>query len=534
MSDPSPASEFDLEATEGDDGELALKGAPLPQPGPEPPPPPPAAPFSPPPEVRRIGRPRNPRTSAAPPVIGASLAPNIDISRREDAWPKDAPSLWMHILAWAKEHGHGPEALVIYVHQMRSALGTPMQMQIPIYGDQVMGSEDQSPGDALIAMLTDDFHLPTTADAANYRLEFKWRATGAKIKLSEPYPLDKRERIERLRYVAQQRAAARDGGPPPPFPPYGGMPPYYGAPYAPSVYLGAAHQHLRVPAAGGPGAESSAPVPLSAPPPPTGNPYADQYIADLRAEKERLEQRVQAKDDELSYLRPPAAAPPPPAPPPAPTVADRDAEQARLAATISQTLLQTLLAAGVISKPAAPGTAPPAPPPPPTQAAADEAVGTIRANTSTLEHVLDELERAEKLKVRMREVLGVPAAAAAGADDDDDSVVAEPAELPLRVFKMPNGSGGFINFPRYEKDDDETTTAQKIVNFFGANPDVTKDVIGHVMGIAMSKLSDGPLASLLGQLLTQGGAGAVAAGMARSAVHGAAAGSVAHGGAGSA
>ena len=420
-----------------------------------------------------------------------------------------------------------------------------MQMTTPIYGEQAMGSEEQSAGDALLNIVTDDYHMATTTDAATYRIEIRWRANGLKIKTSEPFPLDKKERIERQRMAADQRRA-RDGGVLPPMfgPPYAAQ--FASAPYPfgvggyPRQPVHPFAQVAQVNDAPPAPTPVAAPPPASSPPaPPTGNPYLDQYIADLRETTQRLEARLQEKDDrfaaqiqakerEIAYLQPPA---PVPVVLPAPTAADKDAEQAKLAVTISQTVMQTLIAAGVIPKPGAPPAAVP-PTVPATQEAAGAAVSTIRANTGTLETVLDELERAEKLKTRMRTFLGVKEAPEEEEAANPTEFHVEPAEKEMKVWKIPNGTGGSINLPRYDKNDDETTVAQKVINFFGANPDVTKDVVGHVMGIALTRLSDGPLAGLIGQLITQGGAGAVAAGMARSAVNGA--GNTHGGGAGSA
>ena len=541
MADTS--DEFDVEADEGEDGELAVRGAP-PMPPPDPEPIAHATMPAPPPEVKRIGRPRKERP-APPPVSIASTAPHIDISKRDDEWPKDPIGLWMKAIAWAKSQGRGPEELVIYVHQMRGPTGAPMMMTTPIYGEQVMGSEEQSAGEALYNVIIDDYHIATTTDAASYRIEIRWRANSLKIKTSDSFPLDRQERILRQRQAAAARAQQREGGTP--FTPFGAPPTpfaaYYPHPGNPYVAHPARQQQGHqaagdnaVAAAAAPSAPAAvAALPAAPPaPPPTGNPYLDEYIATLRQDRMALErraaeqaERLLEKEQEIAYLRPP---PPAVAAAPISTQADEDARNARLASTI----IQTLVAAGLIAKPGVPvaATAPAPPAPPPTQEAAGAAVSTIRANTGTLETVLDELERAEKLKTRMRSFLGVKE-----SDEEEEEAVTptnihvEPAEKEMKVWTIPNGQGGTINLPRYDKDDDETTTAQKIINFFGANPNVTKDVVGHVMGIALTKLSDGPLAGVIGQLLAQGGAGAMAAGMARNAVNGAGSGG---GGAGSA
>ena len=507
--------EFDVSTEEGEDGGLEVKPDPVPPPDETS-----SAPPDPPPRVTRIGRPPKRQPAPPPPADGGSRAPNIDITKRGDEWPKDLPGLWMHTIQWAKENGRGPDALVIYVHQMRGPTGAPMQMSTPIYGEQVMGGEEQSAGDALIERIIDDYHLPTTMDAATYRIEIRWRATGGKIKTSEPFPFDKKERIERLRYAAAQRRAQAEGGGLPPFVP--GM--NYGSGGWPTPSRGGY---------GGPPPQAAPAqiqpqlqqAPVQPAPPPTGNLYLDQYIAEMKERADRLEADVRRKDDlirdreeEIRDLRPVPMAPA------APVVESEDTRNAKLAAMIAQTMLQTMIQAGVIKKPGSEPVQPPpvvvqAPAPVQTPAQQQMAVANQVTSTTALENLVEEVERIDKVKKRMRKVLGLPEE----EEEEEEEVVnppnihLEPAAKEMKTYRIPNGKGGFIELPRYEEDD-EVTTVQKVVNIFAANPEMTRDVIGNVMGVVMTKLSDGPLANLIGQLLTQGGAGAVAAQMARAAV----------------
>ena len=460
-----------------------------------------AAPV-PPPEIKRLGRPRKPAQPQLP-TAGTVGAPAVDLSKKDDEWPKDIPGLWMRTLEWARSEGRGADTFVLWVYQMRGALGTPTRMAPAIHGDQVSGNEAISAGEALIEHLTDIYHMPSTTEAASYRIEIQVRATGSKVRTSEPWALDRPEKIDRIRQAARMRANADNGG-------------YRGSPYMPPARLtgGWPERVQHNPA----GDLLGAPPPAA--PPSTGNPYVDQFIGQLIEDKRRLETKLEDAQQLASLLPVAPAASPPPATP----VLDEDAKQAKLAATVAQSVMQTLITAGVIVPKPVGGP----PMPPPTQVSADTAVGTIRTNTATLESVIDELQRAETLKKKMRTFLGVSDEEEAV---DPPEIHVEPKDREMRTRRFAGiYKGKDVHMPLYDKDDDDVSFAQKIVNFFGANPEVSTDMIGQIVGVAVTKMADGPLAGVIGQLLAQGGAGAVAAGMARSAVVNGAGASTSNGG----
>jgi hypothetical protein len=517
--------EFDVEGAEGEDG-LEVRAAsnddpPIP-PEPEERKPEPA------PEVRRIGRPPKNRAPAVQ-AQGSLGAPNISV-KAED-WPKDIAGLWMSILDWyKKENGGGPEKFILWVWQARGTMA-PARMPQPIHGEQVAGSDEVTAGEALLELVTDVFHMPSTNDAASYQVEICLRSTGMKVRKSEMFRLDRPEQINRTRDAMRQRQAQSGSAQP-----FAYQQPRYISPavYPPPPY----------PQGGGQSPPVAAASPPSPPqPPPTGNPYLDQYIDQLRRDKESAETRERDREyrqkeadekhardmaelrlemqERLTVVTPPAAAPALTAP-----VESEDTKQAKLAATVAQSVMQTLIAAGVIGQ-KQPAATPVQPPmvvqPPPTPAQQAETVNQQRTTLNSMELILEEMERAEKLKKRMRSFLGYPEEEEEEEPETPSDIHVEPAVTERKTQRVAGVyKGGDIHLPVYTKDDDEVTYMRRVVDFFQVNPNVSSDVIQAVIGTAITKLAEGPLASLIPQLLQQTGAGAIAGNVLRGAVQGAA------------
>lgn len=486
--------DFDVESTLGDDDELEIRAAPPsfdededPVPPPEPTPAQKAAAEpTPPPEPKRVGRPRKERQPQAP-VIGHPAEPNIDISKKpgKEEWPKDVPSLWMHALEWGRKNGRGADFFLIYVTQMRGNMGQAYRMPVPIHGETVAGSETVSPGEALCELITDFFHIPTTIEACSYQIEIVIRSTGAKVRKSEPMYLDRPEKIERIRQAMRLRAMQE-----------GGMP-------VSNIYT-PGYQMLTVPRNGpfpqtAPTQQQTAPV-ANTPLPSTGNQYLDQLIEQLRSEreneraaKERLEASLRIREDEIRDLRAPGI--------PAPPLQDsEDVKQAKLAQMIAQGVMQTLIATGVIKPP---GAAQPA------AAATPEAqvtpVGSVKTNVTSMEGILDEFDRYDKLFARMKKRFEPE------EEEESETVPAVQAvvdgpEKKLKTFNM----GGVI-LPRFDAED-EATIVDKVLGFVGANPNLTRELAGQLLGMVMGKLPADAVQRLLGAVMAQGGqAGAAAA-----------------------
>ena len=507
--------EFDVEGAEDETGNVTAQAAssedpPIP-PEPEERKPEPA------PEVRRIGRPPKARAPATP-IQGTFGPPNITMNGGED-WPKDISGLWMSCLAWMKkENGGGPERFILWVWQARGAT-SPSRMPQPIHGEQVAGSEEVSAGEALLELVTDVFHIPSTNDAASYQVEICLRSTGTKVRKSEMFRLDRPEQIHRTRDAMRKRIAEASGG-------------SYQPSLAPRYVAAAAYPQPH-------GYSPQPPAAAAAPPPVSGIDYVDRYIGQLLSDKQNAELREREREerqketeekharemaairaemqDRFTVVTPPAAAVP------AAPIESEDAKQAKLAATVAQSVMQTLIAAGVIGpKPAAAPAPVVAAVPPPTPEAMAQAVRTTGQNNDSLSALLDRIEEVDKIKLRMRKVLGVPDE----AEDDDEpetptNIHVEPAVTERRTQKYPGiYKGNDVHLAVYDPDDDAPTTMKRIVDFFQLNPTVTADVIQGVVGVAVTKLADGPLAALIPQLLNMPGAGAVAGSVLRGAVQG--------------
>ena len=432
-----------------------------------------------------------------------------NLSRKDDEWPKDIPGLWARCLQWAQETGREPSIFIVWVWQMR---GLPGAVQGPairctpaIRGDEVVGGEGLSAGEAIVTHITDVYHFTASPnDPAQYKIEVQL-TSGPKVRSSEFWPMDRPEKIIAARRAIASKFQREDpvGYTPQPQPSVSGWRP-----------------------------TQPTPTPQQAPaPPPTGNPHLDEYLAFLR-------QQIVDKDSELRNLRDVASLPPIAGAQVGPSAAtlDEDAKQAKLLAGVAQTVLQTLIAAGVV-KPQG-HVAQPAPT---TVDTAQAAVRTSEGAADILDSMVSDIERNQKREDRFRSVMGLPSLAQQRKKEIDDAVAAaleengdpddpidpphihvEPAQTQMRSWKLPGIWGGKdIIIPRYSKEDDDSSFGQKVANFFGANPDVGKDIIGQVVSVALTKMDAAGLSGLLGQLAMQGGAGAVAASAMRGAVNGA-------------
>lgn len=500
--DASTATEFDVEATDTTGEEVNVRPAPPVEP-------PQAAPSEAVDEKKnRGGRPR--KVAAIPTSAPANgVSPASTASTASEPWPRDARDMWIRFLKEAVEEGRTADEFVMYVYRMMGPTLQPMRMPVPIYGSQVAGDQDNgiNPGDALIDWLTDYYHMSMTTTAASYRVEFCWRSSGLKIRMSEPWALDTPSNIDKLRRrieVAQSGTSyqapfvsgygappRRAYAPPPPPPPH---------PY---------------PDAQPPAAAAPAPVPAS-----TGDAYLDRLLA-LQEERSRIEREdsrrreeeakaqaaqreaeMKAQLDELRLQLQHAVAPPPPAAPAAPAspVESQEVRDAKLAATISQALMQTLIATGVV-KPGQPAA--------PTTGEAQQAAQTVRQGTNTLEAIIDDIERNRKLEKRVKTLFGVPE-----EEEQEEEEEKEEKEETIKASKL---FGTNIRFPKYDKDDDPGNL-QKFLNWMTANPEITKEVATTGLNMLLSKIDPTQITGLLGALMGKGGMPALAAGAVQSAM----------------
>ena len=519
--------EFDVEAMEEDGGgNVTVKPAsPLP---PQPPPQEEAAPAatSAPDEPReprnKGGRPRkNPAAAAqqtgtlpgAPPPVASS-----------EPYPKKLNDLWVRLLADAQAEGRTADEFVMYVYRLAGPQLQPMRLPERIWGEQVAGDPEQglNPGDAIIDWLTDYFHMGMVTTSASYRVEFYWRANGHKIVMSDPWPLDAPHNIDKLRRRLQQASGEKGGqqfyGAPPPRRPY-----YPPQPPPPPVYQ--QPQPAHDPAAPQP----AAPAPAAPTMPRTGDPYMDR-ILDMQDEQRRIdraeaqrreeEQRVmfekreaemRAQLDEMRQLHAQQVQPPLPVQPVATAspqpVESEEVKQAKLAATISQAVMQTLIASGVVKPP---GQAAP------TTSEAQQAAGTLKNSADTMESFFDQMERLEKMTAKARRAFGLPSEEEQRERDEREE---EPDETKEKVVKM--RSLGGIMLPQYDPEDDEPGNLQRVLDFFTANPEVTKGIAGQALQLFMSKFTPEMAQRLLGGVMALGGNPAAAAGALAAATNGA-------------
>jgi hypothetical protein len=498
--------EFDVETTE-EDGDLHVKAA-----APQPPAPQVETPSAASEEMPRpkIGRPRG-STKAA--IQSAAPAASADAPL-----PKNARDMWIAILAKYAEESRLADDFVMYVYRMTGPQLQPLRMTERIYGEQVGGDPEAglNPGDALIDWLTDYYHMGMTTTAASYRIEFCWKTTGLKIAMSDPWPLDAPASIEKMR-GRLQAAASRARGPgyyePAPPPPRR----VYYPPQPPQPHL-----EPPVPQQQHSGATPAAPA--AAAPVVTGDPHLDRLISmqeeqrrtdredarrreeEQRIEFERREAELQRQINEMRMLQTqgqPTTSPP--------VVESEEVRQARADARTAQIVVQALVAMGF--KP--PAQEPALPPQTPTQQVAT--VNAQSTSTSALEQLVDEVDRVERVKKKMRKVLGLP---------EEEEEAEEPEETPPvgpkdKTQPVRRFMGSPIAMPYYDPDEDEPSNVQRVVDFFSANPGLTREIAGQVLNAVMGKLSPDMVTKLLGSVMGQGGAPGLAAASIQGSMNGA-------------
>ena len=484
--------EFDIEGEEDEDGELSVRAAPL---SPEPPKqaqitapansgPPPDEP-----EKKRSGRPRRAPPPPVPVMPTMAGAPVVE-TKPNDEWPRDAPGLWTKILEWGASEGRDPSSFVIHVFRLNGPQVQPVRMIEPIFGDQVCGSEEESPGEALTRLMTDVYHMPFVPHAAQYRLEFWHRGTNRKLRSSEPWAFDSPTNIQKLRAKMQQHIQGREQSQ------------FYGG-YAPRRAPPTQYFPQMPPPVSREPAPSPAMSPMPPPPAPTGDAYADQYIAHLAHQNGELMSRLDQLQRQITTLMtsPPAVAA-------GPTLAGlpetEDQRQQRMVAGIAQAVTQTLISTGML-KPEPPAPAVPAAPPP-TAGEQGSAISATRTALSTIKDTLAELRSIDKLRADLEGFLR--------RDDDDDEETVTPQQVivesgqpkEIKTYRMGN-----LVIPRFEAED-EAGALEKVMAFFSANPNVTKELANQAISMVMGKLSPDALRQLLGTLIAQGGQAGQAAG----------------------
>ena len=80
---------------------------------------------------------------------------------------------------------------------------------------------------------------------------------------------------------------------------------------------------------------------------------------------------------------------------------------------------------------------------------------------------------------------------------------------------------GGIMLPQYDPEDDEPGNLQRVLDFFTANPEVTKGIAGQALQLFMSKFTPEMAQRLLGGVMALGGNPAAAAGALAAATNGA-------------
>jgi hypothetical protein len=403
---------------------------------------------------RPVPMPEPNRPPMDPPVHVVAAANGTADPEDMSAWPKDALQLWPKIIEWLASKGIGPDEVDISVKRMPIGpfKGEEVDLSI-IKGRTVAGSAVVSPAEALQQYVIDVLHAAggegskVGSGPAVYTLKFFYRRGGTTIKEGK-LELASYQELLRARERAVQmdtRAEMLQEG------------------QAPLPPLGPPHGFARAgAAASGPAPSPSAAAPPPPPPPPMppGASPADveaaikrqqdhdRIVADLRVDlaiaKMQAEQTAQ-----MAALRAEFAARQPVAP---------AINQQELAAQVTQAVMAGLVARGVVS---ADGT--------PVVAAAQG------ASKDSLAGLLEQLEQAERIKNRLRKIVG--------DDDDDRPTPATPQ--PIVVEK-----------PR-DDDDDEAWIA-KAVKFVAKNPGVAQAVLqgagtaleGSPAGAMLKKIAD--------------------------------------------
>ena len=124
-----------------------------------------------------------PRTSTRKPN-GVAAAPSNGNStaRSESKWTsREAELMWPEIIDWLAANGHSPYEVEIQVVRLSPTNGEGTMTLGRIDGNAVMGDQQVAPGDRLMQVIIDQFHMPTMRGPARYEVRFLWKVGAQRI-----------------------------------------------------------------------------------------------------------------------------------------------------------------------------------------------------------------------------------------------------------------------------------------------------------------------------------------------------------------
>jgi hypothetical protein len=215
--------------------------------------------------VQRVAKKSPPRKHGAnSPGVGSAnmngrtrtLADGTPNSKWQD---REAELMWPEILQWVESTGHSAYEVSIQVVRLTPAGPEGALPMGSFDGNAAIGDKQVGPGDRLMQIITDQFHMATARGPARYEVRFVWKMGSGRIGtgiLNLPSPAE----IIALRNAAYSAASAeqpqqqggvgaRPPGPPMHQAPYSSPPPYgqpqqppwapyYGAPMYPHYGMG--------------------------------------------------------------------------------------------------------------------------------------------------------------------------------------------------------------------------------------------------------------------------------------------------------
>jgi hypothetical protein len=434
----------------------------------------------------RIGRRRPGRPRKNPTPYATQYAKRMIEGTSEATMfaSKDLVTIWNMVVDRAREEQLGPEHIAIGVKRLGiGPMPSGVQDLTPINGDQVMGDENTSPGEALVNYTIYNYHLPTARGPKLYRYHFYYR-TGQRNQLSAPIaelrlaaPEEVQAELNAKQQFAQQKAideavkrgtgyrAQGMGGPPQPppwYPPQGpNQPPN---PYPPPYPY-----------------QPQGPFGYALPPLPQG---ASPEIQEMRREVSAMMGAFQERA-RLEGLTPPS---PPVAPGPS-------AEE--LATTVSRVVAQTLVGLGFTPELARKLSSP---------AVNSQSIQAAVADPlQQMETMFTLMDRFRKMDMRMREQFepeeepqpkALPAAAETKVEVD---------RTALKPIPLVQAFGKVIQYgerrvPSNNEEGVEETHIDHWIRLGMGNP----ELVGQAVNFLFTKFGDSAIGKLIAGFAAQG------------------------------
>ena len=387
-----------------------------------------------------VPKPKKPkaRRGAAPSGLGNPRAAGPGRLPNPAGWPnKEADFMWTDMCRELKALGKTPWDITMLCVRMDPP---PVQtLNGQINGGACSGSESETPGQMLVRMVDDNFHMPISRTPATYDIVFMWKQDGTiwgRGRLARPGPQD----IQAMRQAQYQHQQI-----PPPAPGYGG-------PQQQPSHGGGPQQH---PYGGGGGYPQQHPAPYGYPQQHGAQHMGPGYVGMGYPQQQ---QQQGSYDPEVVNLR---------------------MQVGQLTGQLTQVL--AYIERQGVAVPA--GLAAPPPPAPPQivyqQAPQQQQTTGLGAELSSLDAALSGLERLRGLSDRLNSTFGRTVVTGVGSPDDgdadpDDSPSAAPKDdgLPFAVIPIPETS------LKYAKNKETGNIDWMGIGIANADSEVVKKVVG--------------------------------------------------------